>query len=316
MALAAVALSALVVAVRQNLQAGIAHRPEREIGVVEIYDVRVVVVDKLDGAVVDFVAESLVGRCDAVFLPVPRTVVFAQRVALLIELLRVKAIPPCACSILLRQHAVVRHSGQRALGVGSPGRFIPYPRVGCMHAHSEAQPIFAAGLCPSTHDIFLRSEGDRVPALIFAVVKVEVVVVVGQSEEIAGSGFFVKLHQSVGVPVLRFPLMNPVLEAPAARMVARVDVVFVLAAALDVHVAGVPVTVLRLALRPPVGPDTELGVAEPFRALPCRQALHSGLPLARRNRLFRSIYNNFELWVRVGSAVLRSSRNTQRRRKQ
>ncbi len=41
------------------------------------------------------------------------------------------------------------------------------------------------------------------------------------------------------------------------------DVVVVLAGALDVHVAGVPVAVFDAGLRTPVGPDAELGVVEP-----------------------------------------------------
>src|ERR1035441_7209291 len=41
------------------------------------------------------------------------------------------------------------------------------------------------------------------------------------------------------------------------------DVVVVLGAALYVHAAGVPVSLLRNALRAPMSPDSELGVAEP-----------------------------------------------------
>ena len=36
---------------------------------------------------------------------------------------------------------------------------------------------------------------------------------------------------------------------------------------LGIHVAGVPVAMLRRTLRTPVGPDSELGVTEPLREL-------------------------------------------------
>ena len=44
-----------------------------------------------------------------------------------------------------------------------------------------------------------------------------------------------------------------------------------MAAALIVHEAGVPVAVLGLTLRAPVGPDAKFGVLEPFGALPCTE---------------------------------------------
>src|ERR1035438_6784551 len=46
-------------------------------------------------------------------------------------------------------------------------------------------------------------------------------------------------------------------------MPVRLDVVVVLGAALYVHAAGIPVSLLRNALRAPMSPDSELGVAKP-----------------------------------------------------
>ena len=47
-------------------------------------------------------------------------------------------------------------------------------------------------------------------------------------------------------------------------------------AALIVHEAGIPVAILGLALRPPVGPDAEFGILEPFGTFPLRHAFPRG----------------------------------------
>ena len=302
--LAAVPGRAAVVAVREDLEAGVRDGPEREIGVVEIDDIRIIVVDQLDGAVVDLVAVSLVGGGDFVLLPVPGAVVGTQRVTLLVELLRVEALPPGPGAVLLRQDAVVGHAGERALRVGPAGRLVPAPGMRRVHAHAQAEAIFAAGRRPAAHDVLLRAQGHGVPALVLAVEEGEVVVVIGQGEEIPRTGLLVELDQRIRVPALRLPFVDPVLEAEAGRVVLRVDVVFVLPAALEVHVAGVPVSVFGLTLRPPVGPDAEFGVAEPFGALPGGEALHRGLPGAGRDGLPAGIDENLELRVRIRRAVL------------
>ena len=117
--LAAVQRRAAIVTVCQNLQAGVADRPERKISVIEINDVRIVVVDQLDRTVVYLVAEGLVRRGDLVLFPVPGTVVLAKGVLLLIKLLRIKAFPPLSGAILLGEPAVIRNSRERALGVSA-----------------------------------------------------------------------------------------------------------------------------------------------------------------------------------------------------
>ena len=58
-------------------------------------------------------------------------------------------------------------------------------------------------------------------------------------------------------------LWDEVFVADLGGVAVGFDVVVVLAGALDVHVAGVPVAVLDAGLRAPVGPDAELGVVEP-----------------------------------------------------
>src|SRR5688500_3708248 len=52
---------------------------------------------------------------------------------------------------------------------------------------------------------------------------------------------------------------------------------------LMVHQPGIPVAILGLALRAPVRPDAELGIAEPVgRAIPFRERLPIRSELARR----------------------------------
>src|SRR6476659_5419850 len=68
-------------------------------------------------------------------------------------------------------------------------------------------------------------------------------------------------------------------------MTVVLELELVLRLALDVHVTGVPVARLRLALRPPVCPDAELGVAKPLRCLILLERFPGGLEPARLHRL-------------------------------
>ena len=67
-------------------------------------------------------------------------------------------------------------------------------------------------------------------------------------------------------------------------MAVGLQVVVVVLVALQVHAAGVPVALLRHALRGPVVPDAELGVAKPFgRLVAGPQRLPCGLERAGRD---------------------------------
>ena len=107
---------------------------------------------------------------------------------LLIEFLRVKPFPPGACPILFGQPSVVRNTGERTFRVSAAGRFIPAPGVGCMDAYAQPEAVFAGRRRPFAHDVPLWAQGDGIPALVFAVIQVEVVMVVRQREEVAGAG--------------------------------------------------------------------------------------------------------------------------------
>ena len=103
----------------KNLEAAVTHRPQRHIGVVKVNDLRIVLIDKVDGTVVDTVAISLVGRSDVVGLPVPLSVVAAERMTLFVKILNVIAFPPRAFAIGLGLPAIVAHAFQWAFLVAA-----------------------------------------------------------------------------------------------------------------------------------------------------------------------------------------------------
>src|ERR1019366_2368193 len=57
--------------------------------------------------------------------------------------------------------------------------------------------------------------------------------------------------------------------------------VLVLLRALDVHIAGIPVALLWDALRAPMSPNSELGIAIPFGSLVLQKRVPVGLEWAR-----------------------------------
>ena len=77
--------------------------------------------------------------------------------------------------------------------------------MGGMNADAEAQAVGPGGLGPAADKVFFGADIDRVPGLIFAVEVVEIVVMIGQRDEILGPGPFVKGHQFFRVPVFGLP---------------------------------------------------------------------------------------------------------------
>ena len=88
--------------------------------------------------------------------------------------------------------------------------------------------------------------------------------VVSQSHEVFGAGGFVEADQVLGIPGIGVPCVDDILEAGLRRMTVVVALVFVVAVAFLVHLARVPVAFFRNALRSPVCPHAELGIAEPL----------------------------------------------------
>ena len=134
-----------------------------------------------------------------------------------------------------------------------------------VNTDAETQAVFARRRRPAADQIFLRAKRDGIPRLKFGVVDVEVVVVVGERHENFRAVVLVEFHQRVGIEMLRFPDVDHVLETVGRGMAVFGDVRFVVAAALLIHAARIPIAVLRLALRAPMRPDAELRVAKPLR---------------------------------------------------
>src|ERR1035441_5171572 len=96
------------------------------------------------------------------------------------------------------------------------------------------------------------------------------------ADEVLRAGLFVEADQVVRVELVAPPGGDDVFESELAGMPIGRDVILVLLAALHVHVAGVPVAGFGGRLRTPVGPDAELGIAEPFGNLVLPQRFTCG----------------------------------------
>ena len=296
-----------------NLEPRVAERPKRQIGVVEVNDVRIVVVDELHCAVVEFVAVSLVRSYDLVLLPIPGPVVLAQRMPLFVKLLGVKTFPPRTSSVFFCEHSVVRHSLEGALAVGASRWLIPAPRVCGVYTHTELQPGLSARALPSCYNILSGAYSNGVPLLIAAVVQVQIVVVVRQGHKIPGTGLFIKAQQAVRLPFVRLPLIDPVLEAELARVAHHIYLIGIFLISLKVHVPRVPVPVFGLALRPPVSPDAELCILEPFGTFVGGKALRGGGETALLHRLLRAV--NLYFVFRIGEYSFVGILRPERRKK-
>ena len=146
---------------------------------------------------------------------------------------------------------------------------------------SELEAVRASGLCPRAHDVLLRPDIHAIPGLVFRVPAIEVVMVVGDRDEVLGAGLGVQPDQLLRFPVLRMPEIADVFVPELRRVPVGLDVVVVLGAALYVHAAGVPIPLLGNALRSPVSPDSELRIAEPVGVLVSLQRFPIGPERAR-----------------------------------
>src|SRR6185312_6473282 len=119
-----------------------------------------------------------------------------------------------------------------------------------------------------------------IPWLIFGIPIVEIVVMVREGEKILCACTFVELHQLFRIPIFRVPLVNDVLKSKVLRRTVMVGMKPILLAARLIHTARIPVAILRLALRTPMSPNSELRIAKPFRRLILLKRLPRGLELA------------------------------------
>ena len=99
--------------------------------------------------------------------------------------------------------------------------------------------------------------------MVAGVPQVEVVTVDAHADEVLRARLAVQTHQGLGVEAFGLPQRDGVLVSELRRVPVSLQMILVLAAALHVHVAGVPVARADRRRRSPMRPDAELGIAEP-----------------------------------------------------
>ena len=183
--------------------------------------------------------------------------------------------------LVLRVGAVVGHAGLGPRLVGPVAGLEPGEAGAEVLGDAEPQAVLLGRLLPVADDVALGAHVHGVPLVQLGVPEEEVVVVRAHADEVLSPGFLVELHEAIGIPLLGLPQRDDVLVAELGRVAVMLEVILVVAAALLVDAAGVPVAIHRHGLRTPVGPDAELGVAEPVRALVLLERFHRGLEMSR-----------------------------------
>src|SRR5574344_2547334 len=159
-----------------------------------------------------------------------------------------------------------------------------------MNTDTERNTLTFADGCPCADNILMRSHIDRVPWLIFTVEHIKIIMMIGHCKEVFGSCALIYGNQFLRVPFVCFPQGYPVFKPVFRRMSHSVYLIIIGAMTLHIHFSGIPVSVFSLALRSPVGPNTEFCITEPFRTLIVCQALWILMILALMYRLFFCIY--------------------------
>src|SRR5690348_15121102 len=103
------------------------------------------------------------------------------------------------------------------------------------------------------------------------------------ADEIAGAGAFVEAHEPIRVPLFSFPKRDDVLVTVSGGMAVVLEMIFVLSVTLLIKLPGVPVAVHGDSLRPPMSPNAEFSVAEPFGTMVLGQGFHGGLEWTGRD---------------------------------
>src|SRR5688500_17519713 len=97
------------------------------------------------------------------------------------------------------------------------------------------------------------------------------------ADEVLRAGSDIAIHQRFRIELLRLPQRDDVLVTELGWMSVMLHMMGIVRMPGDIHEARVPVARTRDGLRPPVRPDTELGVAEPPRRLVSLQRFHTWL---------------------------------------
>ena len=145
--------------------------------------------------------------------------------------------------------AIVGHASQRPGLVGAVAALEPGEARAQVFRDAKAQALLAGGGLPGANDVALGPHVDGVPAVQSRVPEEEVVVVGSHADEVFGAGLFVEGHQAVGIPLLGLPERDDVLVTVGGGVAKVLPMILVLAVALLVHVAGIPVAVHRHGLR-------------------------------------------------------------------
>ena len=271
---AAVACGAVIVIVRHDVESGLT---ERQLIGIEIDEVRPIFVYEVFAPQEPVLNEGGGGHriglgeariCD---LPCPDrgsaddTVGHHHR-RTCIKVLRIETLPPLANSVGLGERGrVVANACQRPFAVVAIGGLEPAWRPGGVVADAETQALRARHRGPQAGNVLLGADVHRIPSVVAGIVSVKIVVVVGQADKVFRSCALVERHQPFRLPALRAPQIVDLHEAEARWVTICLDVVVVGRIALQIHPAGIPVALLGHALRRPMRPDSELGVAKPIR---------------------------------------------------
>ena len=148
-----------------------------------------------------------------------------------------------------------------------------------MLGDSEGQAFGFGGLLPIADDVTLRAHFDGVPLVVFGVPEVEVIVMDGHADEVFCAGSLVEFHEPLGIELLCFPKWEHVFPTMLRWVAVVLEVVLIVVTVVvfRIHVARVPIAIHRHRLRSPVGPDAELGVAEPVGAFVLGEGILRGL---------------------------------------
>src|SRR5579875_1946996 len=262
--LAAVDLKIVVVIIGSDIHSA---PTERKKSIIEVEQIRIVLVDEVARAVVEVLNVGNVRkRVGGMLWPV--------------ELLRVETLPPLIVPVGFREAAVVRNTGQWTGSISAVARLKPPPVASLVHGYAEAKITLACLGRPRPDHIPMRAEVDRIPRMMFRIPGVKTIVMIGHRHEKLGARAHVQVHQLRRVPIQSRPLGAEVFVAETGRrpVVSKLKAILPTRKSaipelqlLQVHIACVPIAVFGNTLRTPVVPDPELRVSIPFRTFVLKQ---------------------------------------------
>ncbi len=136
-----------------------------------------------------------------------------------------------------------------------------------MGGDAEAQAGLQGRIPPKADDVLVRPVVYGVPLVIGGIEAIDVVVMRGEGDDILCAAALYFATRASGSKFSGFPGLDDVDVADLGGMAVMFEVPFVFAAALGPHVVCVVVANARDGVGSPMGPDAELGVLEPLRAL-------------------------------------------------